>query len=149
MTDVRAGMKEIAMNRPYPWKCHTCREVKVRPVVTDYSAAMEHDGRVYQVVVDDLEILECEACLTRVLPDAAHDRLEDKLREQAGLLTPGQIRRNREALGLSVKELANRLAVAEPTVARWESGGQIPPSLHGPFSPLLLRAGLRSRRPRR
>jgi DNA-binding transcriptional regulator YiaG len=86
---------------------------------------MEHDGREYTVTVPQLEILECEACHARVLPDKAHERLLDGLRRGAGLLTPGQIREARQALELHQKDLALALRVAPETVSRWETGAQI------------------------
>ncbi len=113
------------MTRPYPWKCRNCRERRVVPVTADYSADMEHDGRVYPVTVKDLEILQCENCNARTLPDAAYARLTDELRRAAGLFTPSQIAAKRAGLGLSQKEFARLLGVAEATVSRWETGGQI------------------------
>src|SRR5262245_1930245 len=114
------------MERPYPWKCRTCRERKVNPImVPSYSAEMEHDGRAYTVTVRDLDVLECEACHARMLPDAASKRLTEALRREAGLLMPAEIRRKRELLGLSQKLLANHLNVAAETVSRWETGAQI------------------------
>src|SRR6202034_406490 len=59
------------------------------------------------------------------LDDGASDRLSSSLREAAGLLSPGQIRRHRESLGLTQKQLANLLRISESTLCRWETGGQI------------------------
>ncbi len=113
------------MDRPPPWKCRTCRERKVVPIETDYTAEMEHDGRAYQVTVKNLRILECENCHARTLPDEAEAKLAEALRYQAGLLMPSQIRESREKLGLSQAVLAEYLRVAPETVNRWEKGGQI------------------------
>ena len=118
-------MGSTVNKRPYPWKCHTCREMGVRPVIVDYTADMDHDGRTYAITVPKLEILECEHCHTRVLPEDAYGLFYDKLREQAGLLAPTQISQNREALHLTQKQLADYLGVAEATISRWENGGQI------------------------
>jgi putative zinc finger/helix-turn-helix YgiT family protein len=86
---------------------------------------MEHDGRAYAISVPQLEILECQKCKTRVLPDEAHGKLVDALRIAAGLLTPAEIRERRKQLGLTQEQLANFLRVAKETVSRWETGGQI------------------------
>src|SRR5206468_3107983 len=94
-----AGLVMVIV-RPYPWKCRVCRERAVNPVVVDYTAELEHDGRVYPVTVNGLEILRCEKCGAQQLPDAAQGRVFDALRHQAGLLTPAQITAGREALGL-------------------------------------------------
>jgi len=59
-----------------------------------------------------------------VLDDEANDQIMDALRRQVGLLTPQQIRRNRESLGLKQREIAAILGVGESTVSRWETGAQ-------------------------
>jgi putative zinc finger/helix-turn-helix YgiT family protein len=55
----------------------------------------------------------------------ANDQIDDALRELVGLLTPDDIRQHREALGLTQRQLANQLGIAEATLSRWETGGQI------------------------
>ena len=113
--------------RLFPRKCTICRERAVHPVTTAYTAEMGHDGRTYTVTLPDLDILHCERCGALVLTDVAYTRLSEALRRLAGLLHPAEIRRQREALGLTLEGLANRLGVAEATLARWESGDQLPP----------------------
>ena len=111
--------------RPFPWKCHTCLERQVNPARVDYTTELEHDGRVYCMTVNDLDILRCTACQAQVLPDEAHERIMDALRLQAGLFTPAQITEKRTALGFNQKEFAHLLGVALETVSRWETGAQI------------------------
>jgi putative zinc finger/helix-turn-helix YgiT family protein len=117
----------------------------------DYAAKLEHDGRLYEVLVKGLEVLRCENCGAQMLPDAAYQRLTDALREKAGLLTPAQITQKRQELGLSQKELASHLGVAPETVCRWESGGQVQQRVMNDFLQAFfdlpeLRAYLRRRR---
>ena len=59
------------------------------------------------------------------LDDEANNRVSDALRAKAMLLTPEEIRRGREALGLTQKQMAQYLQVGESTLSRWETGGQI------------------------
>jgi putative zinc finger/helix-turn-helix YgiT family protein len=113
------------MNRPYPWKCRTCREKAVKPVTVDYATEMEHDGRLYNVAVKDLAVLRCEACGAQTLPDESYEKLLDELRRQAELLMPSEITKGRERFGLSQKQFAHLLGVAPETVSRWEKGRQI------------------------
>jgi putative zinc finger/helix-turn-helix YgiT family protein len=112
--------------KPYPWKCAKCLHQAVEPaVLPTYVTELDHDGRTYQVSVEDLEVLQCKNCGAIVLDDDASDRLSSSLREAAGLLSPAQIRRHREDLGLTQKQLANLLRISESTLCRWETGGQI------------------------
>lgn len=113
------------MARPYPWKCRSCGKQSVCPIVVDYSTEMEHDGRLYQFTVDKLDVLECTECHNRVIPDASFDKLVAALRVEAGLLTPVEIRAHRTRLGLTQKQLAQDLDIAEETLSRWERGAQI------------------------
>jgi DNA-binding transcriptional regulator YiaG len=60
-----------------------------------------------------------------VRDDAANRRISNALRQQLRLLTPEQIRANRDALGLTQPELAGMLGIAVATLSRWETGAQI------------------------
>jgi putative zinc finger/helix-turn-helix YgiT family protein len=111
--------------KPFPWKCGTCRARALVPAVIDYREEVEHDGRAYSLVIPALHVLKCGHCGALVLDDAANKTVSDALRQEAGLLTPAQIRQSREALGLTQKQLANYLQVGESTLSRWETGGQI------------------------
>ena len=97
------------MKRPFPWKCGSCGKKTLNPTVVDYSTTMEHDGRAFQISIPHLDILECDACHERVLPDASFDKVVAALRAEAGLLTPAEIRSNRLRLKLTQKELAQDL----------------------------------------
>ena len=111
--------------KPFPWKCAACRERRVYPAAVDYAATIEHDGRPYDVRIPGLKVPRCENCGKLVMVESANLAVSDALRHAAGLLTPAQIRENREALGLTQKQLAARLRVADATVSRWETGAQI------------------------
>ncbi len=113
------------MARAFPCKCRNCGNQAVRPVVVDYATEMEHDGRLFALTVPHLEILECEACQNRTLPDEALERVLAELRVKAGLMTPEEIRAYRKRLGLTQEDLAKFLRLAKETVSRWESGKQI------------------------
>lgn len=86
---------------------------------------MEHDGRFYTVDVPSLKTPRCRNCLEIVLDDAANLQISDSFRRQLGVLAPEQIRKDRERLRRTQGELAAMLGVAEATLSRWESGGQI------------------------
>ena len=94
-------------------------------VLPSYAAKLEHDGRKYEVTLNDCTVLPCEKCAAIVLDDDAEDRLTDGLRSAAGLLAPAEIRKHREAFGLTQKALANLLAISESTLSRWKTGAQI------------------------
>src|SRR5437870_4262743 len=111
--------------KPFPWKCGTCRAKALAPAVIDYQAEIEHDGRAYAIAIPALQVLKCGHCGALVLDDDANKQVSGALRRAAGLLAPGEIRQNREALGLTQKQLANSLQVGESTLSRWETGGQI------------------------
>jgi putative zinc finger/helix-turn-helix YgiT family protein len=117
-------MPEI-QEKALPLTCGHCREAAVRRVVLPYTTEAEHDGRLYTVTVPDLEVLRCENCGETLLDTPANRRITEALRQQLELLRPEEIRRRREELGLSQREMAEHMNVPEAFVARWESGGQI------------------------
>jgi putative zinc finger/helix-turn-helix YgiT family protein len=91
----------------------------------DYQTEVTHDGRTYLLNLPALHVLRCGSCGSIVLDDEADEKISDALRAAAGLLSPEEIRRGREALGLTQKQLAHYLQVGESTLSRWETGGQI------------------------
>jgi len=111
--------------KPFPWKCAGCREKTVYPAIVDYATTIEQDGRSYEVRIPNLEVPRCQNCGKLVMVESANREVTEAFRRAACLLTPSEIRQGREALRLTQNELANHLRVAEATVCRWESGGQI------------------------
>ncbi len=111
--------------KPFPWKCGHCRQCAVQPAAFPYTAAVDHDGRTYTVTIPELKAPRCQNCGEIVLDSAANRQISDALRQQLRLLTPEQIRQNRDALRLTQRQLASHLGIAEATLSRWETGGQI------------------------
>lgn len=111
--------------KPFPWKCGHCRQNLVYRERVPYEVEVARDGRTYTVTVPELETPRCRNCGEIVLDDAANRQISEAFRHQACLLTPEQLRQGRESLGLTQKQLANRLEVAEATLSRWETGTQI------------------------
>ena len=114
-----------AATKPFPWKCSHCRCRSVVPALVDYTTEVEHDGRAYTITVPGLEVPRCDSCGEMILDDAANRRISDTFREHIGLLNPSQIREHRKALGLTQKQVARVLGLAEATLSRWETGAQI------------------------
>ena len=114
------------MSRPFPRICATCRDRAVQPVtLPSYSTKVDHDGRSYQVTLTDVEGTLCGNCEALILEDIVSDRIDDKLRDLAGLMHPFEIKSKRQALNLTQKVLAQKLKTGEATLSRWETGAQI------------------------
>ena len=118
-------MPSLPVTKPFPWKCGHCRERAVQPAMMAYTTEAEYDGRTYTVTVPELKVPRCQSCGELVLDSAANRQITEALRQHLRLLTPGQIRTNRETLGLTQRQLASHLGIAEATLSRWETGGQI------------------------
>jgi len=117
--------RKIAMSSEFG-KCASCREFGVAQVtIPVYTIDLEHDGRRYSVTVHNIAVLKCGSCGNQVIPDESDERISEELRRQAGFLFPEEIRKKREALGLSQESLAEHLRVSVATLSRWETGGQI------------------------
>lgn len=112
--------------KPFPWKCENCGNREVySDTLGEYATSMDHDGRTYEVRVTNLDVVRCRSCGFVALPNPALRCLSDQLREVVGLMSPEEIRARREGLGLTQKEMAQYLQVAEGTLSRWETGAQI------------------------
>ncbi len=99
----------------------------MQPEEMDYTTEIVHDGRPYQVSVPALRTPRCQnpECRAILLDTAANRRITQAFRRAANLLEPEEIRRRREALGLTQAALAEWLEVGAATVSRWETGAQI------------------------
>jgi putative zinc finger/helix-turn-helix YgiT family protein len=99
----------------------------MKPEEFDYTTEIVHDGRTYQVNVPGLRTPRCQTseCRKILLDTDANRRITQAFRRAANLLEPEEIRRRREALGLTQAALAKRLEVGPATVSRWETGAQI------------------------
>jgi putative zinc finger/helix-turn-helix YgiT family protein len=106
-------------------KCGTCRQAALKPETIHYAVRLQHDGREYDIDIPDLKVRRCGNCGAVTLNDEADERISQALRHAAGLLEPSEIRRQREALGLTQRQLADYLNLAESTLSRWETGAQI------------------------
>jgi len=107
-------------DRPFPWRCLTCRAKEVYPKATDYRTIRKHDGREYAIHIPDLEIPTCRQCGEQVIADDG--RIIAALRAQVGLLTPEEMQCLRAGLGMTQQELAEQLGVAKESICRWETG---------------------------
>ena len=108
--------------KPFPWRCPECGQREVRPATVAYTTEIQHDGRLYTVQIPDLRVPRCGVCGELVFDTRADEQIAQELRSQLGLLSASQIRANREELGLSQRQLAERLGVAVETISRWETG---------------------------
>lgn len=117
--------RPLNAGRPFPWQCHRCGKSTVNMSHVDYHAAVRHDGRLHSFMVQNLEIPVCDSCGEKVFTEDVDRQIKDGLRLHLTLLAPEQIRGALDRIGLTQKELAERLGIAEATISRWVSATQI------------------------
>lgn len=111
--------------RPFPWPCAECYTLTVVPTVMDYTAKVKHDGVAYELHLPAIEVPRCQTCDETYTTAAIDEQVSDALGSQLHLLTPAQIRKGIEKLGLKQQELAERLGVAPETISHWVNGALI------------------------
>ena len=123
MTHDRAqGETRHKKGKPFPWRCTDCGSKAVSPVTITCTAEAKHDGRLHTFEIPDLRIPVCGSCGEKVFTNDVDDQITAALRCYLRLLTPEQIRKAVKALGMSQKDVAERLGVAEASLSRWVNG---------------------------
>lgn len=117
--------QEGQRSRPFPWPCANCATLTVVPAVIPYAIKVKHDGTLHEFAFPALEIPRCQTCGETYSTTAVDEKINDALRSQLRLLTPAQICKAIETLGLKQQELAERLGVAPETISRWVNGALI------------------------
>jgi len=100
----------------------TCLKEEVNLETIAYAVQLKHDGRLHSIEIPDLTIPKCKACGALTFNNTADDQVLAVLRLHFKLLMPKQIKAGRKALGLEVKDMAERLGVRPGTLSRWEKG---------------------------
>ncbi len=116
---------EVRRVRPFPWMCAHCGKREIYPAEVEYKTEIVHDGRPCEVTILVLRTHQCRNCKELVLDVEANRQITAAFRRAANLLTPEEIRRSRERLGLTQAALAERLEVGPATLSRWETGAQM------------------------
>jgi DNA-binding transcriptional regulator YiaG len=117
--------KHPAADRPFPWPCRQCGQETVVPTRIDYTCDINYDGQLVSISTHDLEIPICSNCGEKVFTEKVDDQINAALLSQLQLLTPAEIREGINRLGLSRKEVADRLGIAEELLWRWANGFSI------------------------
>jgi putative zinc finger/helix-turn-helix YgiT family protein len=104
---------------PFPWRCRHCGRPDVSPATVDYPIEIGYDGRSVHFVARGINIPTCGNCGEKLITGEVDRQINRAFHEHMHLLTPDQIRDGIAKLGLSQKEVAERLGIAEATLSRW------------------------------
>jgi DNA-binding transcriptional regulator YiaG len=118
----KPGDKREPRQRKYPIRCIECGQKEVRPAVIPYSLKKNHDGRLYDLHVPDLQVIQCGKCGAVYTSNDADEQICAALRAELHLLSPDEIRDNLALLKLNQKDFAEVLGVAAESVSRWVTG---------------------------
>ena len=90
-----------------------------------YDAKVRHDGRLHEFTIPRLRIPTCEACGEKVFTVDVDRQVSDALRTHLKLLPPAQIGDAIKRLGMTQRDAAQCLGIAEETLSRWLNESQI------------------------
>lgn len=117
--------KPFAPERDFPHKCNQCAKKQVVMKAIEYLADVRHDGRNYSFTIPDLEIMVCEGCSEKVFTEKVDKQINEAMRKHIGLMSPAEIRDGVRRIGMSQKQVAECLGLAEATLSRWLNETQI------------------------
>lgn len=78
----------------------------------------------------EMPVWACDDCGASYRADGAEEVERRTIYKHLGRLSPEEVRAKRAAAGLSQEAFARQLGVGRVTVARWETGQQIPSSVY-------------------
>ncbi len=125
------GVAAISEDRIARMRCPVCRQHSMKRVEREFAFEVAYDGRgPYTIRIPDLAVIACTnpACRPenpgdQVLHDDATTwRITIETYRQLGLLTPEEIREQREKLGLTQQQLGELLGLGGNSLSRWENG---------------------------
>jgi len=109
-------------HKPFPWYCSHCETPTVNLRKQRYEFLQYHDGRRIPITIDDLPIPTCTTCQRTTLGASTLETIALETYRQLGLLTPDEIRANRERLGLTQQQMQAQLGLGGNSMSRWEKG---------------------------
>ena len=109
-------------HKPFPWYCSRCKTATVELRDQKYEFVQSHDGRKIPIIIDDIPIPTCTSCDHKTLAASTLEQITLETYRQLGLLTPQEIRENRERLGLTQQQMQTQLGLGGNTLSRWEKG---------------------------
>jgi len=109
-------------HKPFPWYCSRCKTATVELRDQKYEFVQSHDGRKVPIIIEDIPIPTCTSCEHKTLAASTLEQITLETYRQLGLLTPQEIRENRERLGLTQQQMQTQLGLGGNTLSRWEKG---------------------------
>lgn len=128
--DMARATKQDKPRKRIP-RCPCCGQRTMGRVTRTVTTRVRHEGREpIEVTVEDVPAWRCTNPDCKpphpddaILEDAeAAERITEACYRALGLLTPAEIRANRERLGLTQQELQEYLGLGSNSLSRWESG---------------------------
>lgn len=124
-------MAMLSDERIAKWRCDACGQASLRRTTIPFERELSHDGRPpVKIVIPNLPVIACTnpACPpehpdhTVIEDDETLRRIDEETCRQLGLLTPKEIREQRERLGLTQQQMQDLLGLGKNTISRWETG---------------------------
>src|SRR6266446_4600156 len=117
--------RPFGAERPFPWRCRHCGASDVYLATIRFDTDERYDGRDYHLTIPSLEAPVCRACHQMVVTEKVDDQLNAALRAHLHLLTPEEIRAGLEHVGMSQKDAAESLGIADEILSSWLNEFQI------------------------
>ncbi len=105
-------------------ECPECGELAVSTKLTTHTFDYGHGKEAVQITAT-LPLRVCGHCEFEYYDKEGQDARHEAVCRHLGVMTPTEIRRLREDLGLSRAEFADLTGLGDATVARWERGALI------------------------
>ena len=103
-------------------KCPLCGKGTLEDTVQDYTTTVKEGEHYKQIIIKDLAVECCTNCKEVFLPKESMEKVHSDRHEVQGLLSPAQIKKLRQDLGLTQTKVSELLGIGKKSYLRWEKG---------------------------
>ncbi|MBO6514246.1 MAG: helix-turn-helix domain-containing protein [Phycisphaerales bacterium] len=112
----------MAKQNPIPSRCPSCLANAMQQARTTVTSVVKYESAKHTVVAENCPVFVCGDCGEQLYYSETFEIIDRQFRSNIGILLAEEIKKNRNALGLTQVELAAKIRISPESISRWEKG---------------------------